>query len=225
MEGDIAPLPQLVALARRHDAFLLADEAHAFGVLGEHGRGAVEHFGLDPAAVDLRIGTLSKAFPGFGGFAAADAAVTGLLRYTSAARVFSTAMTPPDAAAAAAALDVLEREPERVRRVQRNAALFRSALARAGIDTMGSETPIVPVWIGDRTATLEAASALLNRGIFVNAIISPGVPEGAERLRCLVTASHVESDLAGAAEIIGEIVRPLSRPRPERLRAAGRHST
>jgi len=209
MEGRIAPLPELSKLVHRHGAYLLADEAHSFGVLGRRGRGAVEHFGLDPAAVDLRIGTLSKAIPAVGGFVASDPAIVAMLRYTSAARVFSAAMTPPDAAAALAAIDILDREPDRVARLQSNAALFRTALAVAGLDTMGSEAAIVPVLVGDREATLAAALALLARGVYVNAILPPGVPPGTERLRCFVTAAHREVDLKQAADAIAEILRPL----------------
>lgn len=221
MGGDIAPLPALVDLVRRCGAFLLVDDAHGFGMLGEHGQGAVEHFGLRSDSIDLRIGTLSKAIPAVGGFVAAHASIIVLLRYTSHARVFSAAMTPPDVAAAMAGIDILEREPERVARLQRNAAFFRAALERQGIDTMGSETAIVPVWVGDQEATLAAASTLLARGIYVNAILPPGVPRGAERLRCLVTAAHAEADLAFAAETIGEVVRPLCRVRPERVGTSG----
>ena len=209
MEGRIAPLPELIELVHRHGAFLLADEAHAFGVLGPRGRGAVEHFGLHPAAVDLRIGTLSKAIPAVGGFVASDPSIVAMLRYTSAGRVFSAAMTPPDVAAALAAIDILDREPERVARLQRNAALFRTALVGTGLDTMGSEAAIVPVLVGDPEATLAAALALLARGVYVNAILPPGVPAGTERLRCFVTASHHEVDLKRAADTIAEIARPL----------------
>jgi 8-amino-7-oxononanoate synthase len=206
MEGHLAPLPELVELVRQHGAYLLADEAHAIGVVGSTGRGATEHFGLDPAAIDIRIGTLSKAFSAVGGFAAVDASIAGVLRYASHASVHSAAMTPPDVGAAMGALEVLEQEPQRVARLQRNAALFRTGLARYGLDTMGSETAIVPVRIGDRTRTLVAAAALLERGVYVNAVIPPGVPPGAERLRCLVTAGHTEADLQYAAAAIGEVL-------------------
>jgi 8-amino-7-oxononanoate synthase len=221
MEGQIAPLPDLTDLVHRHGAFLLADEAHAFGVLGRRGRGAVEHFGLDPTAIDLRIGTLSKAIPAVGGFVASDPGIVAMLRYTSAGRVFSAAMTPPDVAAALAAIDILEKEPERVARLQRNAALFRAALAGAGLDTMGSEAAIVPVWMGDREATLAAALALLARGVYVNAILAPGVLAGTERLRCFVTAAHREADLKYAADAIAEVVRPLVEGMPRRRERNG----
>jgi len=207
MEGHLAPIPELVELVHRHGAFLLADEAHSIGVVGRTGRGVCEHFGIDPRTIDIRIGTLSKALPSVGGFAAVHAHVGAILRYSSHARVFSAAMTPPDAAAALAGLEILAREPERVARLQQNAALFRSRLAGHGLDSFGSETAVVPVRIADRLATLAIAHALLERGVYVNPILSPGVPVGSERLRCFVTAAHAEADLLQAADTIAEVVR------------------
>ena len=206
MEGHLAPLPALVDLARRHGAFLLADEAHAFGLVGPTGRGAAEHFAIDPGSIDIRIGSLSKAIPAIGGFAAVDASIAILLRYVSQGRAFSAAMTPPDAGAALEAVRILEKEPERVRLLQRNASVFRSELTRSDLDTFGSETAIVPVRVGDRMRTLTTASTLLERGVYVNPIIAPGVPSGRERLRCLVTAAHSEDDLKFAAATIGEVL-------------------
>jgi glycine C-acetyltransferase len=206
MEGDLAPLPELVEIVRRHGAYLLADEAHAFGVLGATGRGATEHFGLDPAAIDIRIGTLSKALSAVGGFAAVDASIAMVLRYVSHASIHSAAMTPADVGAALAAVDILEQEPERVARLQCNAAFFRSALARRGLDTFGSESAVIPVRVGDRVRTLAAASALLERGVFVNAVIPPGVHPGTERLRCFVTVGHGEDDLEYAAAAIADVL-------------------
>ena len=208
------------AIVRRHGAFLLVDEAHAVGVLGARGRGSVEHFGLDGDAVDLRIGTLSKAIPAIGGFVAAQRDVVRLLRYTSSGSVFSAALTPADAAAATAALEVMESEPWRVTKLRDNAARFRHHLRSRGLEIMGSETPIVPVLIGDAWATLTASSALLARGVYVSPIIAPGVSAGTERLRCVVNADHSTADLDYAAEVIAEVVRPLRTARnlPRRRR-------
>ncbi len=208
MEGHIAPVPDLIRLVHRHRAFLLVDDAHAIGVLGSHGRGTFEHFNMDPCSIDIRVGTLSKAIPAVGGFAATSADVGVLLRYMSHGALFSAPLTPPDAAAALAAVAIMEAEPERIRRLQNNAAFFRGELARRGLNTMGSQTAIVPVWIGDRQATLEAAATLLDRGIFVNPVISPGVRRGSERLRCFVMASHTLTDLHSAALAIAEVVNP-----------------
>jgi 7-keto-8-aminopelargonate synthetase-like enzyme len=207
MEGHLAPLPALIDTVRRHGAFLLVDEAHSIGVVGRTGRGVCEHFDVDPRAIDIRIGTLSKAIPSVGGFAAVQSSVGAILRYSSAARVFSAAMTPPDAAAALAGVEILEREPERVARLQENAAIFRARLAAHGLDMFGSETAVVPVGVGDRTATLDVAHALLGRGVYVNPILSPGVSVGSERLRCFVTAVHAADDLLLAADTIADVVR------------------
>jgi 8-amino-7-oxononanoate synthase len=209
MEGHLAPIPQLIGLARRHDAFLLADEAHSIGVLGRTGRGVVEHFGVDPNAIDIRIGTMSKAIPSVGGFAATQSSVGALLRYSAHARVFSAAMTPADAGAALAGVEILDSEPERVQRLQENAALFRSLLLREDLHIFDSETAVVPVRVGNRLATLESARALLDRGVYVNPILAPGVAPGSERLRCFVTSSHSQSDLRYAAQCIGEVVRGI----------------
>ena len=206
MDGTIAPVDELSILARRHGAFLLVDEAHAVGVLGATGRGSIEHFRLEPGAIDLRIGTMSKSLAAIGGFVAAHPEVVRLLRYTSHGAVFSAALSPPDVAAAMTALYLLEREPERVTKLRKVAAWFRGELVERGLDTMGSESPIVPIRIGDRTRTLAAASALLIRGVYVSPIISPGVPTGTERLRCVVSYHHAAADLAFAADAIAEVV-------------------
>jgi glycine C-acetyltransferase len=206
MEGHLAPIVELIDLVHRHGAFLLVDEAHSIGVMGRTGRGVCEHFDLDPRAIDIRIGTLSKAIPSVGGFAAVPTSVGAILRYSSHARVFSAAMTPADAAAALAGIEILDREPERVTRLQRNAALFRARLTGHQLNTFGSESAVVPVRVGDRPATLQAAHALLERDVYVNAILSPGVPFGSERLRCFVTSGHSPSDLLLAADTIADVV-------------------
>src|SRR6185503_11984973 len=131
---------------------------------------------------------------------------------SSHARVFSAAMTPADAAAALAGVEILDREHERVTRLQRNAALFRSRLADHGLDTFGSESAVVPVRVGDRFATLETAHGLLESGVYVNAILSPGVPAGSERLRCFVTSAHDSSDLVLAADTIADVVHRTRPP-------------
>lgn len=207
MEGHLAPIPELIDVVRRHGAFLLADEAHSIGVVGRTGRGVVEHFGIAASDIDIRIGTLSKAIPSVGGFAAVHSSVGVLLRYTSHARVFSAAMTPPDAAAALAGVEILQSEPWRVTRLQENAAMFRSLLTRQGLDIFASETAVIPVRVGNRLSTLNAARALLDRGVYVNPILSPGVPVGSERLRCFVTAAHSPADLEHAADVIADVVR------------------
>src|SRR5262249_1735012 len=195
MEGHLAPLPELVQVVRRHGAYLLADEAHAFGVLGATGRGATEYFAIDPASIDIRIGTLSKALSAVGGFAAVHPSIAMVLRYGSHASIHSAAMTPADVGAALAAVEILEQEPERVARLQRNAAFFREALVRRGLDTFGSETAVIPIRIGERIRTLAAAAALLERGGFVNAGIPPRGHPGTARPPPFLTAAHRQQTL------------------------------
>ena len=200
MNGHICPLPEVASLTRSHGAFLFVDDAHAIGVLGAHGRGTVEHFGLDPELIDIRIGTLSKALPAVGA-------------------LYSAAMTPPDVAVAMAAMEILGSDADLVERLRRNASFFRDALQRRGLDILGSQTAIVPIRIGDSRATLDVAAALLKRGIFVNPVIYPAVPKGAERLRCFVMASHSTADLEYAAAGIEETVNAdaaLHSARPSR---------
>jgi 7-keto-8-aminopelargonate synthetase-like enzyme len=138
--------------------------------------------------------------------------VGAILRYSSHARVFSAALTPPDAAAALAGVEILAREPERVTRLQRNAAFFRDRLIDYGLDIFGSESAVVAVRVGDRLATLDAARTLLERGVYVNAILSPGVPAGSERLRCFVSSAHDPSDLIAAADTIADVVHRADLP-------------
>ncbi|TMA70999.1 MAG: aminotransferase class I/II-fold pyridoxal phosphate-dependent enzyme [Deltaproteobacteria bacterium] len=219
MNGHICPLPEVASLTRSHGAFLFVDDAHAIGVLGAHGRGTVEHFGLDPELIDIRIGTLSKALPAVGGFALTQRDVAVLLRYTSHGALYSAAMTPPDVAVAMAAMEILGSDADLVERLRRNASFFRDALQRRGLDILGSQTAIVPIRIGDSRATLDVAAALLKRGIFVNPVIYPAVPKGAERLRCFVMASHSTADLEYAAAGIEETVNAdaaLHSARPSR---------
>jgi 8-amino-7-oxononanoate synthase len=205
MEGDTAPVGEISALAHRRGAFVLVDEAHAIGVLGESGRGSLEHFKQDSTAIDIRTGTLSKAIPSVGGFVAASPDVVLLLRYASHGAVFSAALTPADAAAANAAIEILEAEPERVARVRHNAAALQSALGSWSRPPHGG-TAIVPILIGDRMRTLDTAVELLERGLFVNAVIPPGVPRGGERLRCFAMASHTSEDTAAAANLIRSVL-------------------
>jgi glycine C-acetyltransferase len=208
MEGHIAPIPELVRLVQRHEAFLFVDDAHAIGVLGTHGRGTFEHFRMEPDVIDIRVGTLSKAIPAVGGFVMTSADVGALLRYVSHGTLYSAPLTPPDVAAAMAAVEIMATQPDLVRQLQGNAAFFRSELALRGLNTMGSQTAIVPVWVGDRNATLDAAVALLERGVYLNPVIYPGIRRGAERLRCFVMASHTHADLHYAAEAIADVLTP-----------------
>jgi 8-amino-7-oxononanoate synthase len=195
MDGDICPLADIVALKQRHGAFLMVDEAHSFGTLGATGRGIDEHCGLAPRDVDIWMGSLSKAIPSNGGFVAGRADLIRYLQHGAAPFMFSAALCPAATAAADAALQILEAEPERVRRAHANAARLRRALRELGYDTGRSETCIVPVLFGDEEAAFRAARDLLALGISASAVVRPAVAAGAARLRLCATAAHSVADL------------------------------
>ncbi|MGW0392079.1 type I polyketide synthase [Streptomyces sp. NPDC003042] len=191
MDGDIADLPALVEVKRRHGALLMIDEAHSIGTIGATGRGIGEYCGIDRSAVDLWSGTLSKALASCGGYVAGNRAVVEYLRYTVPGFVYSAGMTPADTAASLTALRLLRGEPQRVARLAENAALFVRLARDAGIDVGDShDTPIVPCIVGDSPQTLRLAEALFRKGISVNPILYPAVPEEMARLRFFLTCEH-----------------------------------
>ncbi|MFF9622811.1 type I polyketide synthase [Streptomyces griseosporeus] len=211
MDGDIADLPALVAVKRRHGALLMVDEAHSIGVLGESGRGVGEHCGVERADVDLWMGTLSKALAGCGGYAAASHAVVDYLRYTAPGFVYSAGMTPADAAAALASLRLLREEPQRLVRLRENAALFLRLAQEAGVDTGDSDgTPIVPCIVGDSARTLRLAEGMFRQGVSVNPILHPAVPEELARLRFFVTAAHTPEQLRSTVTALRRELRALA---------------
>ncbi|GFO61582.1 8-amino-7-oxononanoate synthase [Geomonas silvestris] len=210
MDGDIAPLDRLVGLARRYDALLMVDDAHGCGVLGATGRGCAELFGVQKG-IDIQMGTLGKGFGSFGAYAAASGEICEYLVNTSRSFIFSTSLPPAVLAASLAAVDLVD-SPEGARlreRLSSNTALFKKRLADAGFDTMGSETQIVPVFVGPAETTMEFSRALLERGIFVQGIRPPTVPAGSCRLRCTVMATHEAADLVEAADTIASVGRQL----------------
>lgn len=198
MDGDICCLPDIVRLKREYGAVLMVDEAHSFGVLGATGRGVDEHFGIAAGAVDIWMGSLSKAIPANGGFLAASRALVIYLQHEVAPFVFSAALCPAAAATARAALKVLQAEPSRLETVRRNAHALRSGLAELGYDTADSETPIIPVVIGDNVATWKAARRLLDEDVLATPIVFPAVAPKACRLRLCAMASHTENDIEQA---------------------------
>jgi glycine C-acetyltransferase/8-amino-7-oxononanoate synthase len=208
MDGDLAPLAELAELARRHRCRLMVDEAHATGTLGPGGRGSVAAAGLS-GEVDVVVGTLGKALGSYGAYACASAELTEYLLNAARPFVFSTAPPPPVAAAALAALDLLEAHPERVERVAANAITLRGALAAQGLSVGSSETHIVPVAVGDADLTMSLSERLLERGVFAQGIRPPTVPEGTSRLRFAVTATHRRVELEQAAEAVGAAAREL----------------
>ena len=206
MDGDIAPLPELVNLAREYKCLLMVDEAHATGVLGERGRGAVEHFHLE-GKIDIQMGTLSKALGGLGGFIAGSRELVDYLINKSRAFIYTTAPPPPVVAAGLAALRLIDEEPELRERLGENVRFFRESLQNLGFHTGDSQTQIVPILIGDNQLTMTFSQRLFQEGVYVPGIRPPTVPRGEGRLRVSLMATHTRSDLEkalGALEKVGK---------------------
>jgi len=203
MDGDLAPLAELVPLARRHGAMVLLDDAHGTGTLGATGRGSPEHLGV-AGDVDVWMGTLGKSLGSFGAFVAGSAALRDLLVNTARSFIFSCALAPPQAAAARAALALVRREPWRREHLQANAARLRARLGAHGIDTAPSTTHIVPVVIGDNARTMAVCERLLARGFYAQGIRHPSVPAGTARLRITPMPTHRESEIDALADAISE---------------------
>jgi 8-amino-7-oxononanoate synthase len=218
MDGDVAPLEDLIRLARQHGCRLMVDEAHATGALGPGGRGSVAAAGLS-GEVDLVVGTLGKALGSYGAYVCASAELNEYLLNTARSFIFSTALPPPALAAALAALELLEAEPERVRRLRANAAALREGLAAEGLAAGGGESQIVPLEVGDAGPTMALCERLLERGVFAQGIRPPTVPEGTSRLRFSVMATHDEAELRNAARLAGEAACELGIGAPVSLAA------
>jgi glycine C-acetyltransferase/8-amino-7-oxononanoate synthase len=205
MDGDRAPLPEIVELAQRYDARVMVDEAHGTGCVGPGGRGLVADFGLEDE-VDVIVGTLGKALGSYGAYVLCDKPMAKYLINTARTLIFSTALPPPAVAAAMAALDLLREQPRRVEKLQRNSAVLRAALADEGMQVEPGETPIVPLIVGDAQAAVTASERALERGVFAQAIRPPTVPAGTSRLRLAVMASHTKSELREAAQTLAAAV-------------------
>jgi len=201
MQGDIALLPEIDAVCKRWDAPYVLDEAHALGVLGEFGRGTQEHYNFKYKA-DLLSGTFSKSLASIGGWIAGDAKVIDWVRFHGRPMLFSASLPPPALAAAAAALEILKSEPWRIRRLSGNAQYFRNCLVESGFDVGKSETPIIPVYIGDDMKCIQFAKKLLDRGVFVNASVYPAVPKDSAMIRTSVITTHEKGQLDRALEIL-----------------------
>ncbi len=199
MGGDIADLPRIVETCRRHGARLLVDDAHAIGVLGQGGRGSASHFGLQDQ-VDLTIGTCSKSLASIGGFVAGPRLVLEWIKHFGRTMIFSASLPPASAAAALAALDVLEREPEMVERLAGLATQWRDGLRQMGFDVGASQTPVVPVNVGDEYATVVFWKLLLEHGVYTNPVIFPAVPRGKAMLRTSCMATHTPEQIEQALE-------------------------
>jgi glycine C-acetyltransferase len=204
MDGDIAPLPDLVEVAERHGAIMMLDDAHASGVLGTGGAGTVDHFGLH-GRVDIQVGTLSKAIGVLGGFIAGPHHLIEWLVNRGRPYLFSTSAPPAVTAACLEALDIIHDEPERLQRLWANTTMFKAGLHDLGFDTGMSQTPITPVITGDEEQTQTFARRLFEEGVFTPAIVYPTVAKGQARVRTIVTADHTEADLREALEVFGRV--------------------
>ena len=201
MEGDIARLPEIVKLAKKYNAAVMTDDAHSIGVLGTKGNGTSDHFGLNDD-VDLIMGTFSKSLASIGGFLAASNSVVEYLKHNSRALIFSASPTPANTAAALAALGIIENEPERRAKLWHNTHKMADALKDMGFDLGTSETPILPVIIGDNMDVFKFWRYLHEKGIFVNPIVSPAVPPNQALIRISVMATHTDEQLDKALAII-----------------------
>jgi len=199
MEGHIAHLPALLSIANEYGCFNVLDDAHGFGVLGRQGRGTCDHFGLTDK-VDIICGSMSKALASTGGFVAGDRALIEYMRTHGKHTIFSASLSPSQAAAAAAALDILQSEPEHLERLWKNQKRYIASLQSLGLDTWGSETPAVPVVIGDKMRAYAFWQALLEKGVFTVISIAPAVPIGKDLIRTAISAAHTDEQLDRIAE-------------------------
>jgi 8-amino-7-oxononanoate synthase len=204
-DGDIPDLPRFVEVKHRHKALLMVDEAHSIGVLGPRGRGIGEHFGVDPADVDIWMGTLSKSLASCGGYVAGSRALVENLKYGAGGFVFSVGMTPPNAAAALAAIRVLRTEPERVVRLQERSRLFLQYARSRGLDTgLSRDSAVVPVIVGDSSRAIALSQALFSRGVNVQPLVAPAVDDHAARLRFFISCLHTEEQIRSAVDLVAE---------------------
>jgi glycine C-acetyltransferase len=208
MDGDIALLDKICEVAEEHDILLMVDDAHGEGVLGKGGRGIVDHFGLH-GRVDVEVGTLSKAFGVVGGLVAGKGVIVDWLRQRGRPFLFSSAMTAPDTAACLEAVNVLEESTELVDRLWNNAKIFKEGMRQMGFDTGQTETPIVPVMLGEAPLAQRFSRLLFEEGVFAMAIGYPTVPQGKARIRVMNSAAHSNEDLETALDIFGKVGRAL----------------
>jgi 8-amino-7-oxononanoate synthase len=193
MDGDICPLPEIVGLKNEYDSFLMLDEAHSLGVLGASGRGATEHFGIDPDGIDILTGSLSKAIPTNGGFIAAREEVIVYLKHGGSPFMFSAALSPANTAASIKSLEIIDEEPWRLGTLWKNVELFTQCFTELGVDISKSQSPIIPIICGQKEKAFTLSKKLFDRGYLANAVVFPAVPASRARLRLCCTAAHTEN--------------------------------
>ena len=208
MEGDLAKLPEIVALAEKYNANVMVDDAHGLGVVGKLGAGTASHFGLTDK-VDLIMGTFSKSLASIGGFIAADDSTINFLKHNARSLIFSASIAPANAASVIAALDLIQQEPERIEKLWFNTNLAMDMLKEAGFDIGHSETPIIPLYVRDDFKTFNLTKLLLEEGVFVNPVVSPAVPSSSSLIRFSLMATHSESQIREAIEKITKIGKKL----------------
>jgi 7-keto-8-aminopelargonate synthetase-like enzyme len=208
MEGDVANLPEITRLAQRHGARVFVDDAHGVGVFGANGRGVAEHFGLEEE-IDLIGGTFSKSLATVGGFIAGSEPVVDYIRHHARSGIFSAAMPPSAAAAVVKAIDILENEPERRKSLWETTDYMMRELRTLGFDTGPSESPVIPIAVGDDITTFSMSKRLLEEGVFVNPIVTPAVPPGQAMIRTSYMATHKRDHLDQALAAIKKVGREL----------------
>jgi 8-amino-7-oxononanoate synthase len=204
MEGDIAHLPAIVDIAQEFGAGVMVDDAHGLGVLGARGRGTPEHFGLEDE-VDLIMGTFSKSLASIGGFICGDAELVHFIKHRARTLIFSAAPPPASVAAASAAVDIIEREPDRRDRLWKNTRFMMNGLKSLGFDTGASETPVIPIVVGDDMRAFGMSRRLQDEGVFVNPVVSPATPKGRALLRTSYMATHTEEQLSRALDALKKV--------------------
>jgi len=208
MDGDIAPLDKIVELAKKYNCLIMIDEAHALGVMGPNGKGLAEHFGVEED-IDMHMGTLSKAVGSFGAYCCGSDQLISFLINKARSFIYTTGMPPSVSAASLKALEIIVQEPQRREQLWDNTAFIQGRLKRMGFDIMGTETPIIPVLVGDAKVAVEFSKRLFNKGIFVSAIRPPTVPKNTSRLRLTVMATHTQQDLDDTLEQFEKIGKEL----------------
>ena len=204
MEGDLAPLPEILDLAEKYSTRVIVDDAHGIGVMGKHGRGTAEHFGVEDR-VDIVTGTFSKSFAGLGGVVAGDKYVIDFIQHKARAMIFSASMTPATVASVLASLDVIEAEPERIQQLWKNTNKMLKGFKDMGFDTGDSESPVIPLVVGDLYKALEVWKTVFEKGLFVNMVVPPAVPTDRVLLRTSYMATHTEEQLDRALNIFEDI--------------------